>query len=105
MEHARDLELPGRLRASFYSFGQTQTQVELIDIIEPQERARRLGSHKSRLEHIAIEVDDLGFTHGILARLGVRTQTIDPVPIGSNMNYWTVAETSGGVMYQLVEKH
>jgi methylmalonyl-CoA/ethylmalonyl-CoA epimerase len=102
MKHHRDLELPGRLKSSFYSCG--ETQVEVIEISEPEERALRLGSRKARIEHIAMEVDDLATTIKMLAALGVRMQSPEPVRNGSNLNIWTDAETSDGVMYQLFEK-
>ncbi len=103
MKHDRDLELPGRLRSSFYSCG--DACIELIEIAEPEERALRLGFDKARIEHIAMEVDDLSATLELLAALGVRMQTSEPVRIGANLNTWTVAETSDGVMYQLFERH
>ena len=102
MQHDRDLEVPGRLKASFYSCG--EAKVEVIEIIEPGERAKRLGSEKARIEHIAIEVDDLTTTLEALGGLGVRTQTADPIRIGNNLNFWTVAETCDGVVYQLFQR-
>src|ERR1700682_1057452 len=101
MRHDRDLEIPGRLKASFYTCG--QAQVEVIEISEPGERAKRLGSEKARIEHIAIEVDDLATTLQALDGLGVKTQTADPIRIGTNLNFWTVADTCDGVVYQLFQ--
>ena len=102
MQHDRDLEVPGRLKASFYSCG--EALVEVIEISEPGERAKRLGSEKARIEHIAIEVDDLTTTLQALEGLGVRTQTSDPIRIGTNLNFWTVADTCDGVVYQLIQR-
>lgn len=102
MQHDRDIEFPDRLRASFFSCG--PTQIEVIEITEPGERAQRLGLDKARVEHIAIEVDDLTTTLQVLAGLGVRTQTAEPVRVGTNLNYWTVPNTSDGVMYQLIQR-
>ena len=102
MQHDRDLEIPGRLKASFYSCG--DAKVEVIEICGPAERAQRLGSEKARIEHIAIEVDDLTTTVQALQGLGVRTQTTDPIRVGPNINFWTVAETCDGVVYQLLQR-
>jgi methylmalonyl-CoA/ethylmalonyl-CoA epimerase len=102
MQHDRDLEIPGRLKASFYSCG--DAKVEVIEISEPAERTQRLGSEKARIEHIAIEVDDLATTVQALEGLGVRTQTTDPIRVGPNINFWTVAETCDGVVYQLLQR-
>ena len=76
----------------------------MIEISEPGERAKRLGSEKARIEHIALEVDDLTTTLQALEGLGVRTQTSDPVRIGTNLNFWTVADTCDGVVYQLIQR-
>jgi methylmalonyl-CoA/ethylmalonyl-CoA epimerase len=102
MQHDRDLEIPGRLKAAFYSCG--DAKVEVIEISEPAERAQRLGSVKARIEHIAIEVDDLTTTVQALEGLGVRTQTKDPIRVGPNINFWTVADTCDGVVYQLLQR-
>jgi len=98
----RDLEIPGRLRAAFYACG--ETQVEVIEISEPGERAQRLGDSTARIEHVAIEVDSLSRTLEALRGLGVETTTPDPVPVGANLNYWTQADTCDGVQYQLIER-
>jgi catechol 2,3-dioxygenase-like lactoylglutathione lyase family enzyme len=52
MDHNRDLEIPGRVRASFYTCG--EIEIEIIDASEPVERSK-------------------------LAKLGVKTQTADPL--------------------------
>ncbi len=102
MQHDRDLEVPGRLKAAFYRCG--DAKVEVIEIIDPGERAKRLGSEKARIEHIALEVDDLTTTVRALEGLGVRTQTPDPIRVGPNLNFWTVADTCDGVVYQLLQR-
>ncbi len=98
----RDLEVPGRLRAAFYVCG--DTQIEVIEIDEPAERAQRLGDSSARIEHIALEVDSLTTTLEALRGLGVTTTTADPMAVGANLNFWTKAETCDGVQYQLIEK-
>jgi len=101
MRHNRDLEIPGRLRASFYACG--EVEIEVLEISEPEERSRRLGSASARIEHIAIEVDSLGKTVMDLTKLGVMPQTNAPVKLDKGLNYWTVAETCDGIVYQLIE--
>src|SRR5215831_5959556 len=98
----RDLVMPGRLRAAFYACG--DTQIEIIEVDDPAERAERLGDGRARVEHIAFEVDSLSTTMEALRGLGVDTTFADPVAIGGNLNYWTKADTCDGVMYQLIEK-
>ena len=98
----RDLVMPGRLRAAFYACG--DTQIEVIEIDDPTERAQRLGDGRARMEHIAFEVDSLSTTLQALRGLGVDTTTADAVAVGANLNYWTKADTCDGVQYQLIEK-
>jgi len=102
MEHQRDLDYPERLHASFYQCG--QIQIEVIEITEPYERERRLGGAKARIEHIAFEVDDLAEVMTFFASLGVKAQTHAPVKVGDSLNYWTVGDTSDGVVYQLIQR-
>jgi methylmalonyl-CoA/ethylmalonyl-CoA epimerase len=101
MRHNRDLEIPGRLKASFYTCG--EIEIEVLEISELEERARRLGSASARIEHIAIEVDSLSKTLLDLTQLGVAAQTNAPVKLDKGINYWTVAETCDGIVYQLIE--
>ena len=102
MEFDRDLELPDRLRAAFYRCG--EVQVEIIEITEPNERVQRLGDDKARIEHIALEVDDLAATLQALDGLGVKVKTAKPILVGNSLNLWTVPETCDGVMYQLIQR-
>jgi methylmalonyl-CoA/ethylmalonyl-CoA epimerase len=102
MEFDRDLHIEGRLKAAFYRCG--DTMIEVIDVYDPGERARRLGEDKARVEHIAIEVDGLQQTLSTLQGLGIKTTSPDALKIGRTLNYWTEAATCDGVQYQLVEK-
>jgi methylmalonyl-CoA/ethylmalonyl-CoA epimerase len=100
--------LPGRevrradVRAVFFRCG--QVEIEMIEVLDPQERERRLGGGGSaRIEHVAVEVADLDEALDRQAGLGVR-------PIGSpraTPDYRTVfteAESSDGVTWQLLER-
>lgn len=100
----RTLEVPeGKIRAVFYTCG--DTQIEVLEIGDPEARRRRLGTGvRARVEHIAIEVDDLEAVMAALAPLGVRTTAPEPRRSGDTLNYWTVAETTGDVAYQFVQK-
>jgi len=56
LEKVSEIERPD-LRASFFDcYG---TQIEAIEVLEPQARAARLGDAQARIEHIAVAVDDL----------------------------------------------
>lgn len=95
---ARDLP---DMRTYFYSYG--DAQIELIEPLTEEGRAARLGDAQARLEHIAIQVDDLPATISELGPSGVRANS-EPRAIGANVSIWTIPETSGGVQFQFIQK-
>jgi len=99
LDHEFDL---GRVGGAFYRCG--DVMVELIECRLPDERARRLGVSQARIEHIAIEVDDLVATVGDFAQLGVEVTAAEPVTQGDIRSHWTKPESSDGVMYQIFER-
>jgi methylmalonyl-CoA/ethylmalonyl-CoA epimerase len=98
-DHGFDL---GRVEAAFYRLG--EVMIEIIECRKPDERERRLGDSKARIEHIAFEVDDLAATVAGLGHLGIAMTKPEPVRQDDIQSHWTAPETSGGVMYQLFEK-
>jgi catechol 2,3-dioxygenase-like lactoylglutathione lyase family enzyme len=79
--------------------------VELIEVHEPEARARRLpAGEQARIEHIAFEVDSsLEEIRDGLAARGVEVSW-PPFPSGDAEMIWTTAETSGGVQYQFLRR-
>jgi methylmalonyl-CoA/ethylmalonyl-CoA epimerase len=101
LEEATTLERED-LHAAFFPCG--GTSIELIEVLEPQQRARRLPEgEQARIEHIAIEVDDLEATLGALEALGVRPDA-PPRRVLDSTTFWTDSRTSDGVRYQFLEK-
>jgi methylmalonyl-CoA/ethylmalonyl-CoA epimerase len=98
----RSLSIPGRLEAVFYQCG--DTGVELIEVSDPDERERRLGNATARIEHIAVEVDDLNAAFDQLTAAGVEATTAAPVVGGPLRSYFTRPETSNGVMFQIFDR-
>jgi methylmalonyl-CoA/ethylmalonyl-CoA epimerase len=100
----RQLNFPDRgIRAAFYRCG--GVDIEVIEISDPEARRERLGEGaRARIEHIAVEVENLKTTLARLAALGVRTNAPEPRRIGDSLHMWTVAESTGGVSYQLIER-
>ncbi|HEV2357584.1 MAG TPA: VOC family protein [bacterium] len=100
----RELNFPEtRLKAAFYGCG--GVDIEMIQVDDPVVRQKRLGEgNRARIEHIAVEVDDIPAVLKKLAALGVRTTEPEPRKIGDRLNVWTVAETTGGVSYQLIQR-
>ncbi|HVU76629.1 MAG TPA: VOC family protein [Gaiellaceae bacterium] len=89
------------LRAAFFRCG--DASVELVEYRDPDERARRLPpGAPARLDHIAIEIDDVGETLASLEAAGVVTQG-PPRATAAGTSVWTDGKTSGGVVYQLVQ--
>lgn len=100
----RSVDVPERqVHGEFYACG--DLDIELIEIGNPEERRRRLGGGKrARIEHIAVEVDDLGTALARVAALGGRTTAPTPRQTPDSLNYWTTEETTGGISYQLVQR-
>lgn len=92
------------LHAAFY--GVAGVDIEVIQLDDPDVRRKRLGEggHRARIEHIAVEVSSIPEVLKKLAPLGVRTTEPEPRKIGDRLNIWTVAETTGGVSYQFVQR-
>ena len=97
----RQISIPGRLEAMFFRCG--DTAVELIEVTDPVLRSERLGGAAARLEHLAIEVDELSEAVEGLRRSSVETTSPTPSIIGPIRSYFTRSETSDGVMYQVFE--
>ncbi len=89
------------MRTHFYTYG--DAQIELIEPLTEEGRSTRLGDTEARLEHIAIQVDDLPATIAELTPKGVRADS-EPRAIGPNLSIWTLPETSGGVQFQFIQK-
>ena len=93
-----------KLRAAFY--GVSGVDIEVIQLDDPEARRKRLGEggHRARIEHIAVEVSDIQAVLAKLTPLGVKTTEPAPRKIGDRMNIWTVAETTGGISYQFIQR-
>jgi methylmalonyl-CoA/ethylmalonyl-CoA epimerase len=103
MELSRSLEDATRgLRARFYRCG--DVDVELIELSDPVERARRLGDAKARIEHVAFEAPDLAGTAAELGERGVRMTSSEPQTIGPVRTYFTEPDSTGGVVLQFLER-
>ena len=100
----REFSLPEQsVLAAFFTIG--DTRVELIEVTDPSLRAQRLGEGaKARIEHVAIEVEDLDATIKVLREKGVRTSTPEPWVVGSNRNLFTDPDTCDGVKYQFFDR-
>lgn len=100
----RSVEIPqGRIHGEFFACG--DVNIELIEIGDPEQRRKRLGEgNRARIEHIAVDVDDIGATVAQLAPLGVTTTAPAPRQLGETLNIWTTEETTGGISYQFIQR-
>ena len=98
----REVAIPGRLNSAFYRCG--DASIELIEIVDPAERSRRLGDGAARIEHVAIEVDDLDSVIAGLRAKGVETAAATPAVVGPIRSLVTRAETTDGVTYQIFDR-
>ena len=90
------------LRVAFFSCGNAS-----LEIIEPRDaelRRKRLGEgNRARIEHIALEVGDLGAALAALGALGVQPNA-PPRYLPDRSMFWTEPETSDGIMFQFVQR-
>lgn len=101
-ETGRIVDIPGRLRAVFFTFA--DSQVEVIEISEPEERMRRLGTADARIEHIALEVEDVRAILESLTQRGIQTTRPDVVASAGNLSIWTEPASSCGIAFQFLQK-
>lgn len=94
---------PGGNPIAFYQW-QEGALVELIELADPEARAARLGADQARIDHVAVEVDDLDAAAAELRAHGVGFTTEEPVAVRDIRTLWTRKETSGGVMWQILSR-
>lgn len=88
------------LEARFLRCG--DVSIELIEVKDPAAREARLGAARARIEHIAIEVDDVLQTLEGLRSLGVQPEG-PPRPAAGGLSVWTQPESSGGMTFQFLQ--
>jgi catechol 2,3-dioxygenase-like lactoylglutathione lyase family enzyme len=93
---------PDGVRIAFY--GGEGARVELIQVSSPAALVARLGGAEARIEHIALEVDDVGEAVTRLRARGVAFTTAEPLKVRDTLAIWTVPETSAGVAWQLFSR-
>ena len=103
LEVTQTLDIPerGGLKAAFLPWG--NAEIEMIEVSEPEARRTRLGDSAARIEHIAIEVDDLATAAAALRAKGVEFTTAEPLGAAGMTFYFTRPETSDGVIYQFIQ--
>lgn len=101
-EYRREARIPeGQVHGLFFGLG--ETLIELIEVGDPDLRQKRLKGETTHIEHVALQVEDLEGTVEKLRAQGVTTTLPQALEVGPSNHYWTNAETSGGIQYQLSE--
>ena len=93
---------PEGVRIAYY--GGEGARVELIELSDPQALATRLGGAEARIEHIALEVDDVWEAAARLRARGVAFTTNEPSKVRDTLAIWTVPDTSAGIAWQLFSR-
>jgi methylmalonyl-CoA/ethylmalonyl-CoA epimerase len=85
-------------------FGGGDARVELVEVSSPEALATRLGRADARIEHIALEVEDVREVIARLRARGVTFMTEEPLRVRDTLAIWTVPDTSAGIMWQLFNR-
>jgi len=91
----------GGLRMVFLACG--PTMVELIEFAGAQLVQDRLGDRVAPIDHVALQVADLQGAMHALAAHGVNTVEAVPTTSPPGRMHFTRADTSAGVIWQLLE--
>jgi methylmalonyl-CoA/ethylmalonyl-CoA epimerase len=103
LELVRELDVAAlQRRVAFFQCG--EIQLEFIEPYGQGAKERELGGERAKIEHIAVEVDDVRSALETLAETGLRADRRGVVQVGDKETVWTEPESSDGVMYQLVPK-
>jgi catechol 2,3-dioxygenase-like lactoylglutathione lyase family enzyme len=99
--HCESVDIPGRLRARFYTKG--GCELEVIEVTEPSERVARLGDGAlAKLDHVALRASDVAATIQELETAGVAFGGEGLRTIGGRDFAFSVAQTSQGVRFQVI---
>jgi methylmalonyl-CoA/ethylmalonyl-CoA epimerase len=90
------------IRTAFFQCG--DASIEAIEVLDPERRSERLGHDATaRIEHIAIEVDDLEAVLQALSALGIQAKA-PPRFSRDYLTFWTDPATSDGIMLQFLSR-
>jgi methylmalonyl-CoA/ethylmalonyl-CoA epimerase len=91
----------GGLSVAFYRCG--EVEIEVMEPRRPEDRAAWLGDERwGRIEHIAVEVEDLEATITALRELGIGAEPVAQGLLGISIR--TEPAATLGVVFQLLQK-
>jgi methylmalonyl-CoA/ethylmalonyl-CoA epimerase len=89
------------MRAAFLSSG--PVSIELVEFSDTEPARARLGDRLAVIDHIALAVDNIDAATDALAGHGVATVDAAPVTLPAGRVHFTRPDTSGGIIWQLLE--
>jgi methylmalonyl-CoA epimerase len=89
------------VKTVFYHLG--NISIELLEPADEQGRAARLGEDEARIEHICVRVGDIAQAAQDLTERGARWTTDEAVPVGTRLVRFSDPDSTGGVMFQLLQ--
>lgn len=98
------LDARDRLGVKTVFYNLANISIELLEPADDQGRAARLGDDEVRIEHICLRVEDIEQAAHDLTERGARWASDAPVPVGRRLVRFSVPESTGGVMYQLLQQ-
>jgi len=97
----REVEVPALARrVAFFKCG--ESELEVIEDLNLESKAKALHGGSARIEHIALEVDGVSSVSAALAGLGVKIDDHGILLVGSRLNAWTDPSTTDGIVFQLL---
>jgi methylmalonyl-CoA epimerase len=97
------LDARDRLGVQTVFYHLANMSLELLEPADEQGRAARLGEDEARLEHICVRVADIAQAARELSERGARWTTEGAVPVGRRLVRFSDPESTGGVMFQLLQ--
>jgi methylmalonyl-CoA/ethylmalonyl-CoA epimerase len=98
------LDARDRLGVKTVFYNLANISIELLEPADDQGRATRLGDGEARVEHVCLRVDDIERAAQDLTERGARWASDAPVAVGRRLVRFSVPESTGGVMYQLLQQ-
>lgn len=98
----KETHIPNKTRAAFFRCG--NSEIEVIEPLTDELRAKRLGDNEARIEHIALQVSSLDELLSHLAGVGGAMDAEPLLHDGDRMSF-SVPATTMGVRFQFIQKN